>query len=426
MRGQTVSILEGNTFVVSDLRGEVDASPSEPHGLFHWDTRHLSRWKLTVDNAALNVLSTDDLQYFSAQYFLVPGTGTVYSDANWPLIRKRSVGDGFHEDLPVLNHGSEPLDLGLRLEADADFADLFEVKDALAKRGQAYRRVDAGHLVLGYQRETYVRETWILASAPEARFDDHGLGFAISVPPRRQPGAQDAGQVRPRGRRRSAERRHEPGGDGGACARAHLELGRPRGDLSAELDRPGRVAFLPEGAARPLHSRGGPALVHDDLRPRQPHHQPAGAALHAGVGRDDPAHPGGATGHQGRSIPRRGAGQDPARAALRRDDRLRGAAALAVLRQRRRHAAVPHPARRVRALDRQRRPGARNAPGGAAGAGLDRRVRRPRRRRLRRIRTTECRDRTGEPVLEGLLELDPVRRRHPRRVATGDVRDPGL
>ena len=186
MRSQTVSILEGNTFVVSDLRGDVDASPSEPHGLFHWDTRHLSRWKLTVDNAALNVLSTDDLQYFSAQYFLVPGTGTVYSDANWSLIRKRSVGDGFHEDLTVLNHGSEPLDLGLRLEADADFADLFEVKDALAKRGQAYRRVDAGHLVLGYQRETYVRETWIRASAPEARFDDHGLGFAISVPPHGQ------------------------------------------------------------------------------------------------------------------------------------------------------------------------------------------------------------------------------------------------
>jgi glycogen debranching enzyme len=46
--------------------------------------------------------------------------------------------------------------------------------------------VDAGHLVLGYQRETYVRETWIRASAPEARFDDHGLGFAISVPPHGQ------------------------------------------------------------------------------------------------------------------------------------------------------------------------------------------------------------------------------------------------
>ena len=33
--GETVSILEGNTFVVSDRRGDIDASPDEPHGLFN-------------------------------------------------------------------------------------------------------------------------------------------------------------------------------------------------------------------------------------------------------------------------------------------------------------------------------------------------------------------------------------------------------
>ena len=54
-------------------------------------------------------------------------------------------------------------------------------------------------------------------------------------------------------------------------------------------------------------------------------------------------------------------GPDPARDALRRADRVRGAAALAVLRLRRRDAAVRRPARRVRALDRrpQARPRAR-------------------------------------------------------------------
>jgi hypothetical protein len=43
--GETVSILEGNTFVVSDRRGDIDASPDEPHGLFNRDTRYLSRWR---------------------------------------------------------------------------------------------------------------------------------------------------------------------------------------------------------------------------------------------------------------------------------------------------------------------------------------------------------------------------------------------
>ena len=42
MPGELVSILEGGTFVVSDAHGDIDASPDEPHGLFHRDTRFLS------------------------------------------------------------------------------------------------------------------------------------------------------------------------------------------------------------------------------------------------------------------------------------------------------------------------------------------------------------------------------------------------
>ena len=136
MAGATVQILDGSTFVVSDARGDVDASPAEPHGLFHRDTRFLSRWSLTIDGTVPNALSTDDLHYFSAQFFLVPGTGTVYVDAPLSVIRKRSVGNGFHEDLTVMNHGAEPVDLDVRIEAASDFADLFEVKDALAKKGE--------------------------------------------------------------------------------------------------------------------------------------------------------------------------------------------------------------------------------------------------------------------------------------------------
>src|SRR6266581_1151548 len=111
----TISVLEGNNFVVSDLRGDIDASPSEPLGLFAWDTRFLSRWLLTVDGLRPNALSTVDLK--------------------------------------------------MRLEAAADFADLFEVKDALKKKGEFYQRIESDRLVLGYRREQFVRETLITASA---------------------------------------------------------------------------------------------------------------------------------------------------------------------------------------------------------------------------------------------------------------------
>ena len=79
----------------------------------------------------------------------MPGTGTVYVDAKLSVIRQRAVGDGFHEELTILNHDDEAVDLTVRIEADCDFADLFEVKDALKKKGSYSTRVDDGRLLLG-------------------------------------------------------------------------------------------------------------------------------------------------------------------------------------------------------------------------------------------------------------------------------------
>jgi glycogen debranching enzyme len=177
-----VKILDGNTFVVSDAAGDIEASPTDPTGLFSFDTRFLSKWVLTVNGERLNALSTDDLQYFEARFFLVPGTGTVYIDAKLSLIRQRAVGDGFHEELTVINHDDKPVDLTIRVEAASDFADLFEVKDALAKKGTYSALVEDGRLLLGYERETYRRMTMITASAPAA-MDEGGLTFTVQVEP---------------------------------------------------------------------------------------------------------------------------------------------------------------------------------------------------------------------------------------------------
>jgi glycogen debranching enzyme len=125
MTPTTVSVLEGNTFVVSARNGDVDGSPSEPHGLFHRDTRFLSRLVLTIDGKTLQPLSTDDLDYFDAQFFLVPGTGSAYTDATLSVQRRRVVGDGgFYEELTIMNHAPEPVQIKIRMTVDADFADL--------------------------------------------------------------------------------------------------------------------------------------------------------------------------------------------------------------------------------------------------------------------------------------------------------------
>ena len=107
MAERLVRILDGNTFVVSDDRGDIEASATDPTGLFSYDTRFLSKWVLTVDGTTQRAVD-DDLQYFEARFFLVPGTGTVYIDAKLSVIRERAVGDGFHEELTILNHADRP------------------------------------------------------------------------------------------------------------------------------------------------------------------------------------------------------------------------------------------------------------------------------------------------------------------------------
>ena len=68
------------------------------------------------------------------------------------------------------------------IDAAADFADLFEVKDALKKIGTYEHRVETDRLVLGYRRETFQRETTISASQP-ATFDEAGLTFKVRLEP---------------------------------------------------------------------------------------------------------------------------------------------------------------------------------------------------------------------------------------------------
>jgi glycogen debranching enzyme len=180
----TISILDGSTFLVCRPNGDIEAGPDQPHGLFYKDMRHLSKWKLTIQGMPLDVLSTDVVEYYYAQHFCVPPTGTFYRDPTLSIIRRRSIGDGFVENLIVLNHGTEKEDVELRLDAAADFADLFEVKDALKKKGELYTETRELHLVLGYRRDDFVRETIISSTVRVSDLDSHGATFRFTLEPK--------------------------------------------------------------------------------------------------------------------------------------------------------------------------------------------------------------------------------------------------
>jgi glycogen debranching enzyme len=177
-----ISILKGSAFAVSDRTGDVTDEPGNPNGLFYRDMRHLSRWQLRLNGRQLDVLSAETLEYDEAVFYLIEPTGTIYRNPAMSLVRRRQVAEGMRERLELSNHGLYRVDVEISLLFDADFADLFEVKDELTKTGELYRQREHHGVTLGYHREDFRRETYI--HAREAFFTDESLTFRVTLEPR--------------------------------------------------------------------------------------------------------------------------------------------------------------------------------------------------------------------------------------------------
>ncbi|NED54726.1 amylo-alpha-1,6-glucosidase [Micromonospora aurantiaca] len=177
-----VSILDGNTFLVSDDRGNIQPSYDFPTGLFSFDTRFLSTWRLTLDGEPLHALSIDDSLSYKTRFFLVPGEPTHYLDAKVSVIRSRAIGGSLDEELTLLNHSEQEKEFRLRLEIGSDFADLFEIKHQRDKKGHTTPTVETNALRLTYRRQAFHRETLVTSTAP-AEVDESGMTFRVRVGP---------------------------------------------------------------------------------------------------------------------------------------------------------------------------------------------------------------------------------------------------
>jgi glycogen debranching enzyme len=120
------TILEGSTFCIGDELGDVRETT---HGLFADDTRFLSKFELTIDGRRPLLLSSGNVEYFSAAYFLRNPLSKRLSLDALLIKHERFVGDGMQDHIEVTNETSEPLELRLDLAIAADFADIISVKE---------------------------------------------------------------------------------------------------------------------------------------------------------------------------------------------------------------------------------------------------------------------------------------------------------
>ena len=177
---ETLSVFDGSTFVVSDRRGDVLPHPSDAQGFFSGDTRMLSRWKLTIDGKSPDTLSYSDVDHFAAEFVLVPPSDSPFDNPYLSIVRRRLIHGVWHEELIFLNHMNHPAELEVAIETDADFADLFEVKDASIRSRERSVEVRECELVFSYRRDGFLRETRIEADSP-VRFEEGKLIFPLTL-----------------------------------------------------------------------------------------------------------------------------------------------------------------------------------------------------------------------------------------------------
>ena len=186
----TVTLVEGSTFCISTSDGDVLAGA--PMGLFVRDTRIVSGWVLEVDGERLDPLAVLSGDPFAATFVTRARPRPGLADSTLLVVRERDIDGGMVETLRVRNLGREMAGLTLGLRVEADFADLFEVKEGRVRpRDQVTSLVRDGGLELEHQDRGLVHGVRIVAEAGEgggraveARLSPGHLAWHLAVPPR--------------------------------------------------------------------------------------------------------------------------------------------------------------------------------------------------------------------------------------------------
>ena len=160
------------------------ADEGREHGFFSEDTRFVSRWVLRVGAAPLQLLGLDQDAHYAARFFLAPGVSPDDA-APCSVMRRRLVDHVWMEEVTVTNHRHVVSELHLAMEVDADFADLFEVKEGVAAGREVAFHHDDRTLVLAYERDGFQRSIAIAASRAST-ITREGFAYTLRLAPGEQ------------------------------------------------------------------------------------------------------------------------------------------------------------------------------------------------------------------------------------------------
>src|ERR1700751_2234462 len=172
---RTRVLLNGDTFAIFDRGGDIHPLGIGQQGIFHQETRHLSRLELRINGIRPLLLSSairEDNVLFAVDMTnpdLRTASGDSMPRGNLHIYRAKFLTDSAcYDRVTVHNYGDKPYDIDLSFEFEADFADIFEVRgEKRLHRGDHFPdEVERAGVMMSYEGLDHIcRSTRIDCSA---------------------------------------------------------------------------------------------------------------------------------------------------------------------------------------------------------------------------------------------------------------------
>jgi glycogen debranching enzyme len=186
----------GDTFAVFNRYGDIEPFGPSQFGLFHAESRYLSRFTMRINHQQGLLLSStvrEDNSFLLVDLMNldspVPGDDTLPRGTVHIFRLQFLRQSGCYQHIRLINYGLQPVRISLLLQFDADFADIFEVRGTKrARKGERLPdQVESDAAILAYEGlDGVVRRTRLEFSPQPASLTTREASFHITLEPKKE------------------------------------------------------------------------------------------------------------------------------------------------------------------------------------------------------------------------------------------------
>jgi glycogen debranching enzyme len=188
---RTRVLLSGDTFAIFDRGGDIQPVGFGQQGIFHNETRHLSRLELRFCGVKPLLLSST-IREDNVLFAVDLTNPDLELDSGWTLPRgtvhiyraKFLTETVCYDQITLNNYGDRAIDVEVSFDFDADFADIFEVRGEKRKRRgkRLPEEVSRNAVVLAYEGLDDIRRTTrIECSQSPCETQDGGITVPLHI-----------------------------------------------------------------------------------------------------------------------------------------------------------------------------------------------------------------------------------------------------